>query len=233
MNKYGSKVKFIVVLSLTMLLAACGSTPQPTVAMTSNIFAKPDVKVGYVYVAPEDKATTHIYGASCLLCYGVASTLTSKLDRHLETQVDANELENIKALVLEEYGQKTPNIKIVSLSKPIAKMNKFKGELGFAKKDFRALKQELDIDVLVVLELHRHGAFRSFSQYIPNGDPQGHIAGLLYAVDLESNAYVQYLSLDEKVQPEGEWDEPPTFPSVTTSYYQAIENFKAKVRDAI
>ena len=68
---------------------------------------------------------------------------------------------------------------------------------------------------------------------MPNGDPQGYIAGLLYAVDLNSNAYIQYLELDEKVQPEGEWDEPTTFPSVTTSYYQAVENIKNRIRNAI
>lgn len=233
MLNFRHSVKCLFIVITTLILAACGSTPQPLVEIESNVFTKPETSVGYVYILPEEKATTHIYGASCLLCYGVASSLTSKLDTHLEGTIDQQELNNISALVLEEYSIRTSNIKEVTLAVPISKLSKFKGELGFAKKDFRALKDSLGVDILVVLELHRHGAYRSFSSYVPNGDPQGYIAGLLYAVDLNSNAYIQYLELDEKVPPEGEWDEPTTFPSVTTSYYQAVENIKNRIRNAI
>lgn len=226
-------VKFLFIACFTLIISACGSTPQPVVQIESNVFAKPETSVGYIYITPEEKATTHIYGASCLLCYGVASSLTSKLDTHLEDTIDQQELDNISTLVFAEYSIRTPNIKEVVLTTPIEKLGKFKGELGYAKKDFRGLKEALNVDILVVLELHRHGAYRSFSSYVPNGDPQGYIAGLLYAVDLSSNAYIQYVELDEKVQPEGEWDEPTTFPSVTTSYYQAVENIKNTIRNAI
>jgi hypothetical protein len=233
MNNMGIKLKQLIVISLSILIVACGSTPQPTIALTSNKLMTEDLKVGYVYIGPKDEATTHIFGASCLLCYGVASSLTSKLDGHLESTITTEELINIKNLVMSEYSARGSNISEVTLPTTIDKLKKFKGELGFAKKDFRSLKETLDVDVLVVLNIYRYGAYRSFSSYIPNGDPQGHVAGLLYTVDLNTNAYVQYLDLDEKVQPNSEWDEPSTFPSVTTSYYQAIENAKAKIRDAI
>lgn len=226
-------IKSIVTLTLVTLIAACGSTPQPTVDLNTNIFAKPDLKIGVVYTAPKEKATTHIYGAGCLLCYGVASALTSSLDKHLESTVTTDELTKIQELVVSEYSTKTKNVKIVTLPQQISKLGKFKGELGFAKKDFRPLKEQLGVDVLVVLDLYRHGAYRSFSNYIPNGDPQGYVSGLLYGVDLNTNAYIQYLKIDEQVQPQGEWDEPPTFPSVTTSYYQAVENIKSKLEQAI
>lgn len=226
-------IKRTLCIVLACFLAACGSTPQPTVALSTNAVSKENLRVGFVYVAPTEEATTHIYGAACLLCYGVASALTSKLDGHLKDNVDTQELENIKQLVLEEYSQHNPSVVEVNLPKPMKKLSKFKGGMGFAKKDFRSFKDSLNVDLLVVLEIDRHGAFRSFSNYIPNGDPKGHIAGRLYAVDLSNNAYVQYYEFAEHVQPAGEWDEPPTFPNVTTSYYQAIENTKAKLRDAI
>ena len=41
-----------------------------------------------------------------------------------------------------------------------------------------------------------------------------------------TDAYVQYMRFNELVQPQGEWDEPDDFPSVTTAYYQALENVK-------
>ncbi|MCW8093156.1 hypothetical protein [Alteromonas sp. ASW11-130] len=229
----GISFKATLVALLALVLGACGSTPQPTVNLTSNTLADENIKLGYVYVGPKEKATTHIFGAGCLLCYGVASALTSTLDGHLEGTVDGSEMNNIRDLVFAEYQKHNQNIDVVTLSKPIAKLPKFKGELGFAKKDFRSLKETLGVDVLVVLQMDRHGAYRSFSNYIPNGDPQGHVSGMLYTVDLNTNAYLQYLTFDEKVQPDGEWDEPPTFPNLTTSYYQAVENTKAKLKAAI
>ncbi len=229
----GIKFKYLFVAGLAILLSACGSTPQPTVTLNTNLFAKDGLKVGIAYAPPKGKATTHIYGANCLLCYRVASALTSSLDTHLEANIMTDELTKIKNIVLAEYSQRSKNVELVSLPTSIDKLKKFKGELGFAKKDFRVLKEKLGIDLLVVLDVYNHGAYRSFSNYIPNGDPQGYIAGSLYSVDLDTNAYVQYLRIDEKVQPSGDWDEPSTFPSVTTSYYQAIENGKQKIKDAI
>jgi hypothetical protein len=223
----------LLVTCLAILLTACGSTPQPTVTLNTNLLANKDLRVGIVYNAPKGKAETHIYGASCLLCYGVASAMTSKLDTHLETTITDNELVNIKDLVTAKYLERTANVTSVELPIAIKKLKKFKGELGFAKKDFRPLKEQLNLDVLVVLDINEHGAYRFFSAYVPNGSPQGYIAGLLYAVDLNSNAYVQHLKIEEKIQPLGEWDEPTDFPSVTTSYYQAIENVKQKINDAI
>lgn len=232
MDRFGLNLKHLIVISISLFLAACASAPQQTVNLSSNILENKALKIGFVYIAPEDKATTHIFGASCLLCYGVASSLTSSLDKHLESTITTEELDNIKNLVVTEYAEKLA-ISEVTLPVSIEKLKNFKGELGFAKKDFRVLKQTMNLDVLVVLQLHRHGAYRSFSSYVPNGDPQGHLAGVLYAVDLSNNAYVHYLEIDEKVQPVGVWDEPPTFPGVTTSYYQAIENAKAKIKSAI
>ncbi|MGO4893644.1 hypothetical protein [Flavobacterium sp. W21_SRS_FM6] len=232
MTLFGQKFKHVLVIGLSLFLAACASAPQQTVALNSNILAKSDIKIGFVYIAPEENATTHIYGAGCLLCYGVASSLTSKLDTHLEANISTDELANIKNLVIAQYAEKAP-ITEVTLPMPIDKLKKFKGELGYASKDFSVLKQTMGLDVLVVLQLYRHGAYRSFSSYVPNGDPQGYVAGTLFAIDLDTNAYVQYLEIDEKVQPAGEWDEPVAFPSVTTAYYQAIENVKAKLKEAI
>jgi hypothetical protein len=233
MKNFGFKTQYAFIIGLVILLSACGSTPQPTVTLTTNLFAKEDLKIGVVYTAPQEKATTHIFGANCLLCYGIASTMTSKLDKHLENTIQTDELTKFKELVLSEYSERSSHVELVTLPTPIKKFSKFKGELGFAKKDFRSLKESLGIDIIVVLEVNRHGAYRSFSGYIPNGNPQGHIAGLLYAIDLNSNAYIQYMEINEKIQPSGEWDDAPTFPSVTTAYYQAVENTKQKIKDAI
>ncbi|WP_448564937.1 hypothetical protein [Thalassotalea ganghwensis] len=222
---------FALVISITII--GCGSTPQPPVSLKTNMFDGKQPKIGVLYSPPKQTATTHIYGASCLLCYGVASALTSSLDKHLKSEVGNGELVTIKELVLNEYKDKSTEVKYVSLPIPLKDLGDFKGELGFAKKDFRSLKQTLGVDVLVVVDIASHGASRSFNGYIPTGDPKGYVSGLLYSVDLDSNAYMHYMPINESVQPKGEWDEPPSFPSVTTSYYQAIENLKSAIKAAI
>ena len=227
------KLKRLSIVTLVLLISACASTPQPTVVLNSSLFNKEALKIGVAYNPPEDKATTHIYGAACLLCYAVASGLTSSLDTHLEATITTDELVKMKEIVLSEYSQRSKNVELVDLSTSIDKLKNFKGEQGFAKKDFRHFREKLGIDLLVVLDLSSHGAFRSFSNYIPNGDPQGYVGGQLYSIDLSTNAYVQYLDINVKVQPSGVWDEPPHFPSVTTSYYQAVENTKQIIKDAI
>ena len=233
MRNSGLKIKQLFILGLTLLLGACAGTPQPTISMTDNLFINDKLKVGIAYIPPKEKATTHILGADCLLCYAVAAVLTGKLDTHLETTINTDELTTMQELVLSEYAQRSEGVELVALPTPIDQFKDFGGELGFAKKDFRSVKETLGIDILVIFHITRHGAYRSFTNYIPNGDPQGYVAGFLYAVDLNSNAYIQYLEINETIQPSGAWDEPPGFPSVTTSYYQAVENTKQKIKSAL
>ncbi|MBT4883003.1 MAG: hypothetical protein HON44_03410, partial [Glaciecola sp.] len=211
MNALLKPSKLLIILLATLFISACGSTPQGFVPLVKNVVQADNTKIGFVYIAPEDKATTHIYGADCLLCYGVASALTSSLDTHLESTISADELLVIKDAVIAGYSDLNVELIEVNLTAPITKLKKFKGENGFAEKDLRVLKDKLGLDLLVVSSLDQHGAYRSFSSYIPNSDPQGYIAGTLYTVDLTTNGYVQYLSIAERVQPQGEWDEPTAF----------------------
>ncbi|UTM58488.1 hypothetical protein L4174_006510 [Photobacterium sp. CCB-ST2H9] len=225
-------LKGIVIFCFALFLSACAVTPQPAVQLDKNLLSK-DMKIGVVYIQPADKPTTHIFGASCLLCYGVASALTSDLDTHLESTLTNEELDKIKDLVLSEYASNSNQVKLVDLGMNIEDLKDSDKGLGYAQKDFTNLKQTMNLDVLVVLQISQHGAYRSFSNYFPNTDPQGYVRGLLYAVDLNTNAYVQYLEINEKVQPKGNWDEPMSFPSVTMSYYQAVENVKHNIQQAI
>ncbi|WP_240612755.1 hypothetical protein [Alteromonas flava] len=224
--------KISIILVISFLMAGCAANRQPHIALDTNQLADTNKVFGVLVQYPEKAATTHIYGASCLLCYGVAAAMTSKLDDHLESQVSTEELASLKDLVFTRYFEKATNkdnVYWVELNGRLDNLPKFKKTQGYANRDFRSLRGKLGVDVLVVLQVDEHGAFRSFSGYIPNGDPKGYIKGTLYAVDLRSNAYVHYLPFSQYVQPEGYWDEPPTFPSVTTSYYQAVENIKMQI----
>lgn len=222
-------IKTTIFVICAMLLSACGTTPQQNVTLQSNMI-NAEKKVG-IFVKKLDIATTNIYGASCLLCYGVASAANAELDKHLKT-LPITDLESSKSILVNGYKTKANSVEFVEISEQeLKKLKKFKGEQGFAKTDFRTLKESKNIDVLVVLEYSEHGAYRSYNAYVPTSDPQGYVKGLVYSVDLESNQYLQYLSLDHKVIVEGEWDEPKEqFPGVTNAYFQAVENAKESLK---
>ncbi len=119
---------------------------------------------------------------------------------------------------------------VVMLPMKINKLPKYKGPLGFPKKDFRSLKAKLNIDTLIVISLPQHGAHRSYNSYIPVTDPLASVQGTIYTVDLATNRYLQFSRVDFKVNVAGEWDEPPSFPGVTNAYYEAVEKTKEHIQ---
>lgn len=228
-----TKIRSLFAVSLIALLSACARPPQPAVELTTNAFANKDVKIGYIYSGPSSKATTHIVGANCLLCYGVASAMTASLDEYLAGNITNTDLEKLSQEVKAEFAKLSPNIQEVSFPTPLEEFKDFDKGVGYAHKDLRDLKQALGVDILVVFKIHGHGAYRSFAEYFPTSDPLGFVSANLYTIDLKTNAYIQYLDIVEKVQPQGDWDEPDFYPNFTTSYYQALENTKQIITDKI
>ncbi len=234
MDKYS--IKRVVIVFLALVLAACSTTPQPTVNFSSNNFSSDNVRIGYIVSLP-DKATTHIYGAGCLLCYGVASALTSSLDKHLRGNVNNDELTVLSDMVKQNYVEKTANAELIDVTEHAAKLKKLKkfktkAKVGFAKKDHRGLRATLNIDHLVILTVQAHGAVRNFANYIPTSDPQGFVRGSLIGIDLSSNEFSHFVEFNQRVQPDGEWDADKTYPTVMMAYYQAVENAKELIKSS-
>lgn len=223
MKKINSVAAFLVAIFLT----ACGTTQQTPILLNKQLFSSPGNRVGLYFET--EQATTHIYGASCLLCYGVASAANSSLSSHFE-QVSLDDINSLKGFAIEHLKAQGKDVKLVDLKSKIKKLPKYKRKEGFPNRDYRKLKEKHDIDTLVVIHIPEHGAYRSYSAYIATSDPMGAVMGAVYTVDLNSNQYIQYDSLDLKVNVSGSWDEPPSFPGVTTAYYEALEKTKEKIK---
>lgn len=221
-------IKLLVASLLTVLLVACGTTPQTSVQLKKEVLT-PNKRIG-ILVHEIPKPTTQIVGASCLLCYGVAAAANATLDKHLAT-LPISDLDSTKNLVLEGYKGKANSVEFVTITESeLKKLKKFKNELGYAEKDYRIFKELKNIDILVVLQYRAHGAYRGYSAYVPVTDPLGFVLGVVYSIDLETNQYLQYLELEQKIAVDGEWDEPSQqFPGVTNAYYQAVELTKASI----
>jgi hypothetical protein len=221
------KMSIIFVTAISLMLLGCGATPQSTIAVDESFTNNKTQRIG-VYVQSEE-ATTHIYGASCLLCYGVASAANSSLSSYLES-IATDDIHAFGSVISEQMQAQGKHVEIVTLPTEIKRLPKFKGELGYPKRDFRALKEQLNLDTLIVIDIAEHGAHRSYNAYIPTSDPIGSVSGNVYTVDLNTNKYLQYERIDFKVMVSGEWDEPPTFPGVTDSYYEAVEKAKERIQ---
>lgn len=216
-------------ITLAVFLFGCGGTPQaPVLLNKQSFFAKENpARVGVIFET--EQPTTHIYGASCLLCYGVASAANSSLSTHLEgiPLDDINAIKGFTTSYLEGQGKE---VKVIELKKKLKKLPSFKKSPGFPDKDFRKLKDVHGIDHLIVIHLPEHGAYRSYNAYIATSDPLGAVLGKVFTIDLNTNQYLQYAEINQKVAVNGAWDEPPSFPGVTTAYYEAIEKTKETIK---
>lgn len=222
------KIKVILLLVVSLSFIGCASTPQPTIPLSQTFYTNKEASVG-VYMMPLPKVDTHIVGASCLLCYGIASAANSSLTSHFES-LNANDLKILNELVNNRITSKGIRSTLITSDINLKKFKKFKKlDSYFPKIDFRPLKEKLGVSKLVVIDLNTLGAYRPYSAYVPTGDPTGTVMGVVYTIDLATNKYDLYETIDIKINTHGNWDEPPSFPGVSNAYYQAIESAKDKI----
>lgn len=217
-----------VVILASMMMFGCATVQQAPLALSEDFYSSGDKVVG-VYVDELPKTDTHLVGASCLLCMAAASMANSSLTDHIRS-LNTDELSGLNKSVARVVSGKGVKVNPISAPIDISKLGKFKSDgANFAEKDFRPLKDRLNVDKLIVIDLNTVGAYRPYSSYVPTGDPVGTVTGQAYTVDLATNKYELYEGIDFKVSVQGEWDEPPAFPGVTNAYFQAIELTKDKI----
>lgn len=223
-------LRIAIVLTATLLLAACGSTPQAPISLDSNFIQNNKTGKLAVYMDEMPEVDTSLEGASCLLCYAAAAAANSSLSSHFQS-LSAEDLAAVQDEIVTIFSEKNATVEKVSTKIDIDKLKKFKTkELNFAEKDFRGLKQQLQADQLLVIDFTQVGAARPYNGYIPLGPPSASIRGTVYIVDLDTNKLLQYYPLSVSISSQGEWDEAPSFPGLTNSYYEAIETAKDRIK---
>ena len=85
------------------------------------------------------------------------------------------------------------------------------------------------IDHLLLVETGGMGFERPFSAYVPTAEPRAWVAGSVTMIKLPENRLEWYEPVQIRKSADGAWDEPPSFPGLTSAYYQAIEEFKDRV----
>jgi hypothetical protein len=206
-------------------LIGCASKPIPPTPLNKNFYDDKNSKISVVVTSPE-KVDTYLFGADCLLCYAAASAANSSLTSHMQT-LPTTDFTNVKTEILKVLQDKGKIAEISTASLNLEKLKSFKTkENGFADVDYRVLKDVLKTDKLLLVQISRLGASRSYASYVPTGAPVGSVAGKILIVDLNTNKLELYMPINVDMSVQGEWDEPKNFPGVTNAYYQAIEMAK-------
>lgn len=214
------------------LISGCASNPITPLSLSGDFYQTQGKKIG-VYFDDLPETNTTFPGAGCLLCLAAAATANSSLTKHVKT-LPNEELKTIKDEVKNVLADK--GMQVISIDQPIdfknlKKVKSTDKNMYFAPKDMRPLKEKYGVDELVVIDFSFVGVQRSYSSYIPNGGPLANVSGMLTMVNLDTNTYTIYQPISILVPVQGEWDEPPSFPGVTTSYYEALDRAKSQIID--
>jgi hypothetical protein len=207
----------------TLLLGSgCATPPQAPIPLAPQALKTAGTRIG-VAMAPVPKVDTHLPGASCLLCLAAASVANSGLTRHAGTlpleelprlRLDLAERlrkQGLEAIVIEQ-DVKLDDLPAVSAQEP-----------NRARRNFASLGEKYKLDKLLVIEITALGFQRTYSAYIPTGDPKSLFRASGYIVNLKDHTLEWYQPVEILKSAEGPWDEPPQYPGLTNAYFQALE----------
>lgn len=228
------KIRILLGLLAFQWLAGCSSMTSKPVALDQSYYESGE-EVS-VYVEPLPEASMKYPGASCLLCLGAAAAANDKLASRV-SEFSTDELETIGIDVIKFFEDKGFTVHEMGEDfevdrKALPRFRKpSQAEEGavYTRRDYRSLREDVETDELLLLRFKHVGVERTYNGYIPTGQPQAVVQGQISLVDLETNELILNQSLQIHAKVDGEWDEPPNFPGITTAYYEVVE----KARDRI
>jgi hypothetical protein len=218
--KFGLAAALAAVVLL--LAGGCATPPQPPIPLSDSTLKSPGARIG-VAMSPLPKVDTHLLGASCLLCYAAASVANSSLTSHAGT-LPLEDLPKLKADAAAALRKKGLEVVVIDEDVKIEDLPAFSSQQpNTARKNFSSLRDKYKLDKLLVIDITTLGFQRTYSAYIPTGDPKGIVRGSGYIVNLQTHALEWYVPVEILKSAEGKWDEPPKFPGLSNAYFQALE----------
>lgn len=212
----------LAVAAALVLLAGCAAAPQAPLDLDSAKIATKDVRIG-VAMTPMPKPDTHLPGAGCLLCIASAQIANRTLIDHSQ-HLPTDDLAQFKEDVAKSIRAKGGQVIVIDAPVDVSTLASANASApNTPRKDFRPLRERLNVDKLVVIEIDAVGMWRTYSAYFPTAEPKAVVQGKGYMVDLASNTYEWYQPVMVLKASDKEWDEPPKFPGLTNAYFQAVE----------
>lgn len=205
-----------------LVIAPVAAAAAPAAAAPAGPDPMKDVHIGIAMTAlPE--ISSQVPGANCLLCIAAAKATVSSLTGHLQS-LPTDDLVKVKEEIAARLRKRGAQAVVIDEPLDVKALSDFptKGK-DLALKDFTALAEKYRVDKLLVIEIGLLGVTRTFSAYIPRGDPKAVLNSSLYILNLKTNAYELRRPVNVLKAADGAWDEPPKFPGMTNAYYQTLE----------
>ncbi|BBM01349.1 hypothetical protein GL2_14230 [Microbulbifer sp. GL-2] len=204
--------------------------------MEQSFYDSDNKTVGLILEVPV-VPTLSFEGNIGLLDYAIISAATAPISKHLET-LDTQEFVAISEDLSHSLEVEGFNLVRLENSEKKLKLSKFKDPdtkdtTYFAKKDYRGYAEEHQIDYLLKLTANRVGLARPYYGFIPTDSPRAvfNITGEM--IDLSSNQLLWYSNIIQTAYAAGEWDEAPSYPGLTNTYYIVMNNAKQNILTAL
>ena len=128
----------VLMILLSTGLTGCALPVQPPVDISHNFWQEKDKTIGVIMSEIPEPETT-IVGASCLLCYGVASAANSSLDKHLKT-IPTEDVAILKQKVFDILTDREMNVTMLEQDIAVGKNSRRSSIDGEHRKIYTAWK---------------------------------------------------------------------------------------------
>ena len=225
-------IKPSVGIFIVLLLAGCATTPQPEISLANNYWDNPDQNVG-VYVGLAKIPQFYMEGDVRLLDYAINAGVMSALTNHLE-KLDISDYSILRDEIADILSDQGKSVKLLIENNLTDDFPSFEDRnkedtIYYAIKDYTELKKKLGIDQLLIIKPSRIGIARAYYGFMPMGDPRAVFEVHGELVDLQTNQLLWYANVKHEKYSSGNWDEPPSYPGLTNSFYSALEETKREL----
>ncbi len=221
---------FVLVAALSLGIVGCAPTITP-IPIESDFWAGTTANIGVVML-PAPPVAASFPGADCLLCMMTAQAANGGLARHVATLND-DELKDFPQQIVAALRKKQIQAIAVEDVTPLKEMEKIQptDENG-ADRDF-GIYRDQGFTHVVLVDIGALGVARNYAAYVPTGDPFGVMSGSVALIDVANNKFEMRMVINSTYTTGGNWNDPPSYPSVTNSFYAAIEQGKEMVLSAL
>lgn len=225
--------KTALLLCIAAFSSGC-ATIKPSVPFSQDFWNEKDKTVAIVVEQlPEPDYLTQ--GQQGLLDLAINEGANSTLNDYLH-ELDISEFQGIAdefRTLFESQGLSVVTQEVDAKLPDLRGFNGGGGTNPFADYDYRPLKSKFQADRLLLIKVLRAGVVRPYYGFIPTGEPLANFVVEGRVIDLETNRLLWRVHFDEKLGIQEPWDEPPSFPNVTTAFFKTMELARVKLRDDV
>jgi hypothetical protein len=211
----------LLLLALAAWLTGCASVQQPVV-LDESLWSERDETIG-VAILETPEPSVEMIGNQGLLDVAINTSLAAGLRSKVKTW-DLSSFEAVPQQVVDELNKRGYQAKLLEQPIKLSQLRETKAKPGYATRDYSALKQQQQIDKLIVFSLQVAGTVRSYYAMVPTSDPISQVGALSQVIDLDDNRLLYHQPFAQNRAADGEWDEGPDYPNLTNAFYQVLDS---------